>query len=159
MKKKTVFITMLVITILAFLNVGLADTLTDADRATDALIFDQIDSYNPFQEYQIRSRNSEDFDHSSDSFGLCNISALTTLLNRRLKADYQSSSMTSYSVMQSISSVTYVKMSDTIYSDLNCHTTGKKLYRYCFFHGNAGNWYSTVYSVCSTNRKVLKTKA
>jgi hypothetical protein len=105
MKKTIVFIMVLFVAMLFFLNIESAVALTDDDRATDALIFEQIDSFNPVQEYQIRSRNSENFDHSKDTFGLCNISALTTLLNRRLKADYQSSSISSTSVMKSIKTV------------------------------------------------------
>lgn len=77
-----------------------AETLTEADRQIDERRFSIIDAKNPISEYQIRRRNNTDL--SGDNGGVCNVSAITTLLNRRLAADYISGSFSVRDVLQSL---------------------------------------------------------
>lgn len=122
-----------------FVANALADSLSDSDRARDISIFDSIDSCYPKSEYQIRRRKNQDL--STDDGGHCNISAITTLLNRRLAADYRSGSFSVTNVLKSLGYST-VKTDGKLYSGINFETNGTKWCQYYYFSGSgtSANW-------------------
>ena len=138
MKKKfVVMILWLLFIVICFSVSAFADSLNNDLRAQDIAIFDQIDSNNPKSEYQIRFRNNSNL--SSDGGGACNVSAITTLLNRRLVADYQSGSFTVSNVLTSLG-CTNIYTDGKLYSDKNFGTGGKKLFQYYYWKGSSSNW-------------------
>ena len=114
-----------------------AETLTEADRQIDERRFSIIDAKNPISEYQIRRRNNTDL--SGDNGGVCNVSAITTLLNRRLAADYISGSFSVRDVLQSLNCGNIIT-DGVIYSNKNFGTSGTKCYQYWYYTGGTGNW-------------------
>lgn len=111
--------------------------LSDADRAVDTARFDTIDSQGPVSEYQIRSRSS---DYKTDRGGLCNVSAITTLLNRRLAADYISGSFSVADVFKSLGCKNY-KTDGKLYSDKAFGQDSSSLkFQYWYKEGDTGHW-------------------
>ena len=116
---------------------GYADNLNDDQRTRDMTIFDAIDACNPKSEYQIRFRNNANL--QSDGGGACNVSAITTLLNRRLAADYQSGTFTVSNVLTSLNCKN-IYTDGKLYSDKNFGTSGTKLFQYYYWTGTSSTW-------------------
>ena len=125
-EKNVIYIAYLLVGFLCIIFLPLkdafADTLSEADRAIDLLRFDLIDARGPISEYQIRSRSS---DYKTDKGGLCNVSSIATLLNRRLAADYRTGRFTVANVFKSLGCKNY-KTDGKLYSDKSFVRVGNK---------------------------------
>ena len=144
MKKAFIFLLITVVVFLISLSVALADfkdELTDEDRAKDEQIFATIDDYKPISEYQIRYRSGSDLKKGkigTDGGGLCNISAITTLLNRRLAADYICDSFSVEDVLASLG-CREITTDHKLYSGTKGETKGEKWCQYYSFSTKVGS--------------------
>lgn len=109
----------------------------EGDSVIDGQYFSIIDSRNPISEYQIRNRKNADL--TGDNGGLCNVSAITTLLNRRLAADNYSGTFSVTNVFQSLGCKN-IKTDGKLYSGKNFETSGTKWCQYYYFNGSTSSW-------------------
>ena len=121
----------IIITILLFTSTAFAGTLTEEQRNTDAYIFSYIDEKKPMSQYQIKH-----YSGSSDLGGICNVAAMTTLLNRRLAAENKTETFTAKQVFQSLG-CTNISSDGKLYGN-----KGFENQRY-YYSGSTGHWWNS----------------
>lgn len=90
-------------------------------------VVDAINSKNPYTQIQISRYSDRNF--TNRTTGLCNVSSITTLLNRRLAYDNKDGQIFTVLNVLTSNSCTNITYSGTKY----------------YFDGNTGNWWSILY--------------